>query len=97
MGLRNQNNRGKRSVAGGPANTFCENLGLGLAMWDTAGSYEDLKYLATTSIKSDLWTALTNEDNLKCNNKFECDNRLMWRQTPTSPGGYFEANSAYNK
>ena len=79
------------------ARTLCENLGLGLAMWDTAQSYEDIKYLATVSLQSDLWTALTNEDDENCNDKDSCDNKLLWRQTLSGPGEYFQANSAYNR
>ena len=77
--------------------SYCEDLGLGLAMWDTAQSYEDLKYLATTAIKSDLWTALTNEDDVNCTDQSSCDNALLWRQSQTGPGEYFQGNSAYNK
>ena len=79
------------------AHSYCEGLGLGLAMWDTAQSYEDIKYLATVSLQSDLWTALTNEDDKNCNDKDSCDNKLLWRQTQGGPGEYFQANSAYNR
>ena len=103
MGLTKQKkakSKGKRSlqyIAGGPAYTFCDNRGLGLAMWDTADSYEDLKYLATTVIKADLWTALNNEGNAICSDKIDCDSNLIWRQTTTTPGEYFQASSAYNR
>ena len=80
-----------------PAYTFCENRGLGLAIWDSSEAYEDLKYLSTTAVKSDLWTALTNEDNRNCYDQFDCDNKLLWRQTKTGPVESFQANSVYNK
>ena len=79
------------------AHSYCEGLGLGLAMWDTAQSYEDIKYLATVALQADFWTALTNEDDENCNDKDSCDNKLLWRQTLGGTGEYFQANSAFNR
>ena len=77
--------------------TYCQNLGLGLAMWDTAETYEDLKYLSTTAIGEGLLTALDDPDNSKCDGKWDCDGKLVWRQTQTGPRAYFQANTAYNE
>ena len=39
------------SMSNGDAYTFCEDQDRGLAMWDTADSYEDMKYLSTTALQ----------------------------------------------
>ena len=78
------------------AYTYCQDLDLGLAMWDDAESYEDMKYLSTTAAQADLYTALNNDENEDCNNQGDCDNKLMWRQTQAGPREYFQRNAAYH-
>ena len=82
------------------AYTYCQDLDLGLAMWDDAESYEDMKYLSTTAAQADLYTALNNDEKEDCNGctytYCRCDNKLIWRQTQTGPREYFQRNAAYN-
>ena len=85
------------SMNTGEAYTYCHDMDMGLAMWDTADSYEDIKYLSTTGVQADLWTALGNEDGNTCGSAWDCDNDLMWRQTQTGPREYFQYNKAYHE
>ena len=77
---------------------YCANHTLGLAMWDTPESYEDVKYLADhASVKADFYTALNNANNEACNGRDKCDGKLLWRQTKTGYCDVFQANTAFNK
>ena len=62
------------------AMTFCDNLGLGLAMWDTTDSYDDLKEITDSSSYSNqmfdkpAWTALNNANLEQCDG---CSGKLV--------------------
>ena len=60
--------------------TFCDNLGLGLAMWDTSDTFNDLRSI--TGDNSDMfdeqaWTALNNADRKNCDGAQNCDGKLV--------------------
>ena len=76
---------------------YCESRDLGLAIWDTAELYEDIKYLATTAIGENLYTALDDLDVSKCfGTTSDCDGELIWRQTRTGTRAYYQKNKAYD-
>ena len=60
--------------------TFCDNLGLGLAMWHTDDSYDDLKTITDDKSYSHqmfdkpAWTALNNANLEQCDG---CDGKLV--------------------
>ena len=70
-------------------------MGMGLAMWHTAELYEDIKYLAFKA-DADLYTALSNIDNVDCATKDDCHGKLIWKQEENGTEEYFATNSAYN-
>ena len=78
---------------------FCEAQGLGLAIWDNAESYEDMKYLGKmlhnlyNTVSHD--TSLDNENKEVCNTNLNqsCDGKLIWRQTKNGPCQMFQANA----
>ena len=74
---------------------YCEDEGMGLAMWHTAELYEDIKYLAFKA-DSDLHTALTNKENEYCASKDDCHGKLIWQQEENGAEEYFETHTAYN-
>ena len=79
-------------------NNFCAGKGMGLAVWNTAELYEDLKYMATTVKQEDLFTALSNENQRNCNTtnqQTDCDGKLVWRQTKNGPCELFNAHSGF--
>ena len=76
---------------------YCANHTLGLAMWDTPESYEDIKYLADTSVNADLYTALNNDNHDTCSSRAQCDGKLLWRQTKTGFCDTFRENAAFHK
>ena len=66
------------------ARTLCENLGLGLAMWDTVASYNDLRAITGSSsgmFDKPAWTALLNPNSTKCDSAQNCDGKLVRPQT----------------
>ena len=75
---------------------FCANHTLGLAMWDTPESYEDIKYLADI-IQADFYTALNNANHELCNTRDKCDGKLLWRQTKTGYCDVFQADAAFHR
>ena len=75
---------------------FCASKGMGLAVWNTAQLYEDMKYMASTVKRADLFTALTNENREICDtgnsqSHNDCDGKLVWRQTADGPCELFNA------
>ena len=57
---------------------YCENLGLGLAMWDTAQGYADMKDIADSwQVNNGLWTALTNTNGKNCDGAQACNGKLV--------------------
>ena len=76
---------------------YCANHTLGLAMWNTPELYEDIKYLAVTSVDADLYTALNNANHESCSWRDGCHGKLLWRQTKTGYCDLFEANSAIHR
>ena len=65
--------------------TFCDNLGLGLAMWHTTDSYDDLKSITGSSSHNSktghfdkpAWTALNNANHENCDGAQNCDGKLV--------------------
>ena len=63
--------------------TFCDNLGLGLAMWHTTDSYDDLKSITGSSsfktghFDKPAWTALNNANHEDCDGAQNCDGKLV--------------------
>ena len=57
---------------------LCENVALGLAKWDTAQSYEDMKDISNRLyITTGLWTALTNTNGQDCDGANDCNGKLV--------------------
>ena len=75
---------------------FCESKGLGLAMWDTAELYEDMKLLAE-ALKGHIYTALNNGNEQECNDKGSCSGALLWRQEKNGPCSVFQEVSGFPK
>ena len=78
--------------------SFCASKGMELAVWNTAEAYEDMKYMATTVKRADLFTALSNENEHDCNTtnqQNDCDGKLVWRQTKDGPCELFTAYSGF--
>ena len=98
-----------RSVVHDDAYNFCNDRGLGLAVWKSAEAYEDIKYLANNVPwkehsyvgYADFYTALNNENEEACNTdhhgKTDCDGKLIWRQNKCGPYELFEANPGHTK
>ena len=60
------------------ARVFCQDIGLGLAMWDTAESYDDMMDISASNAVSDgMWTALTNTNSESCDGANACDGKLV--------------------
>ena len=74
---------------------FCENSGMGLAMWHTAELYEDIQYM-THKTKHRLLTALNNKYDQNCTSKDDCHGKLIWQQEKNGPEEYFETQAAYD-
>ena len=68
---------------------FCESKGLGLAIWDTAELYEDIKYLAG-ALNNHIYTALNNGNGQECDDKASCSGKLLWRQEKNGPCRVFQ-------
>ena len=73
---------------------FCEGKGLGLAIWDTAELYEDMKHLSD-ALNGYLYTALNNGNEQECSDKAECSGRLLWRQEKSGPCKAFQEVSGF--
>ncbi len=58
------------------ARQWCTDASLGLAMWDTADAYEDIKFIAG-DINQKVYTALWNPLKNKCSSKSACDTKLV--------------------
>ena len=60
--------------------TFCDNLGLGLAMWHTSDTFNDLRSITGDSsgmFDETAWTALNNADRKSCDGAQSCDGKLV--------------------
>ena len=86
------------------AYNFCNDRGLGLAVWKSPEAYEDIKYIAKhCPFEKDatVYTALNNENEEACNTdhhgKTDCDGKLIWRQNKCGPYELFEANPGHTK
>ena len=65
------------------AMNFCQNLGLGLAIWDTTETYDDMKSISSKSALSwGMWTALGNTMSQSCDGANACDGKLVRRKNP---------------
>lgn len=82
---------------------FCNDRGLGLAVWKSAEAYEDIKYIARHGPfeqHSTVYTALNNENEEVCNTddgKTQCDGKLIWRQNKCGPYELFERDPGHTK
>ena len=63
------------------AMTYCDNFGLGLAMWHTADTYDDLKTMTGSKwggwFDKPAWTALNNANGENCYSAQDCDGKLV--------------------
>ena len=75
---------------------YCEDKGMGLAMWHNAELYEDIKYLAHKTTVHGLLTALSNKYDEQCASKDDCHGKLIWQQETNGAEEYFETHTAYN-
>ena len=78
---------------------FCNDRGLGLAVWKSAEAYEDVKYIASHN-GAEVYTALNNENEEDCNTddgKTQCDGKLIWRQNKCGPYELFERDPGHTK
>ena len=60
--------------------TYCDNFGLGLAMWHTDATYGDLKTMTGSSwgmFNKPAWTALNNANGENCDGAQNCDGKLV--------------------
>ena len=83
----------------GEAYAWCESRGLGLAMWNSAESYEDVSFI-THSEHEDFYTALNNENGEDCetkHNQQDCDGELVWRQTQNGHSCSFHADQGFTE
>ena len=81
------------------AYTWCEGRSLGLAMWNSEESYEDMQYI-TDSEDEDFFTALNNANGEDCNtnnNQPDCDDKLVWKQTKNGHTCSFHADASFTK
>ena len=81
------------------AYTWCESKGFGLAMWNSAESYEDVSYI-TDSEDEDFYTALNNENGESCDTKHnpsDCDDKLVWKQTKNGHSCSFRADRGFTE
>ena len=63
------------------AKNFCQKLGLGLAIWDTADTYDDMKRISSKSdITKGMWTALGNTMSQSCDGANACNGKLVRRR-----------------
>ena len=74
---------------------YCENNGMGLAMWHTVELYEDIQYLTHTTNRR-LLTALNNKYDQNCTSKDDCHGKLIWQQEKNGPEKLFETQAAYD-
>ena len=93
-----------RSVIHDDAYNFCNDRGLGLAVWKSAKEYEDIKYIASycpSENWSEVYTALNNENEEDCNTDhgqtYNCDEKLIWRQNKCGPFELYEADPGHTK
>ena len=89
---------GYRSVEYDEAYNYCNDLGLGLAVWKGVEAAADIEYLTTTFGES--YTALNNENDVECHKKKDsdlddCDGELIWRQNKDGPCELFEADAGH--
>ena len=76
--------------------TYCNSVGLGLAIWNDADSYDDIKHIASSiGDASGVYTALNNADGHDCALKADCDAKLIFRQTADGPREYFQRSPAF--
>ena len=75
---------------------FCESQGLGLAIWDTAELYEDMKNLSG-ALNGHIFTALNNANEQECNDKGSCSGMLLWRQEKNGPCKVFQEDPGFPK
>ena len=91
----------KRSVIYDDAYNFCNDRGLGLAVWKSAEAYEDIKYMTKSNLnKAEVYTALNNENEEDCNTddgNTDCDGKLIWRQNKCGPYEFFKADPGHTK
>ena len=92
-------NGGLRSVEFDDAYNYCNDRGLGLAVWKGVDASEDIRYLTITYGES--YTALNNENNEDCHKHTshdldDCDGKLIWRQNKNGPCELFEADAGHN-
>ena len=62
------------------AMTICEDLGLGLAMWDTNEAFKDLRTITGSSsgfFDKPAWTALNNANKKSCDGSQSCNGKLV--------------------
>ena len=58
--------------------TYCDKHGLGLAMWHTDATYNDLREITGSSIfDKPAWTALNNANGENCDGAQNCDGKLV--------------------
>ena len=58
--------------------TYCDEHGLGLAMWHTDATYNDLREMTGSSIfDKPAWTALNNANGENCDGAQNCDGKLV--------------------
>ena len=63
--------------------TICRNLNLGLVIWDTEETFEDMRTITGSSngfFNKPAWTALNNADNKSCTSAQNCNGKLVtWK------------------
>ena len=62
------------------AMTICKNLNLGLVIWDTEETFEDMRTITGSSngfFDKPAWTALNNADNKSCTSAPNCNGKLV--------------------
>lgn len=62
------------------AMTVCEDLGLGLVIWDTKDAFEDLRTVTGSNngfFDKPAWTALNNPNKKNCDGSQSCDGKLV--------------------